>query len=351
MGRSNAINDAKDGRSGYGLKWGSWILALRLLFNYHGRLSRRRIFRHTVQFSNAGLDYYECRGTVVGTLIFIHGMAALGREDPRVVHLAESIASIGYRVLVPDFPSIRALEIRTGQGSEVLARLEALSRDQNLVPGNFLLMAVSFSTVFALQAACTEFLAKRISGLCLIGGYFDVSVVASFITKSNRSDLYARLLVLRNYYRQVKPRAVKHQLVLERSLAENIEQDSSWNPDLTFDKTDPIELQIYRMLTDSEERNRVSEKIMHAFKQDWNEYQSNVDFIYHGIPVFLIHGRNDRIIPSGESKRLARRLVEKDVSVYLCVTQFLDHGNSSLRFSQCSEFCRLLRGFAWFFHA
>mgnify|MGYP004077368397 CR=1 FL=1 len=101
MGRSDAINDAKVGRSGYRPKWGSWILALRLLFNYHGRLSRRRIFRRTVHFSNAALDYYECRGTVVGTLIFIHGMSALGREDPRVVHLAESIASIGYQLMIP----------------------------------------------------------------------------------------------------------------------------------------------------------------------------------------------------------------------------------------------------------
>ena len=59
-------------------------------------------------------------------------MSALGREDPRVVHLAGALADAGYRVLIPDFPSIRALEIRRQQPDEVLAQLETLATDRQL---------------------------------------------------------------------------------------------------------------------------------------------------------------------------------------------------------------------------
>ena len=217
---------------------GSWFSGSFGTFSATYRAAKT--FRGTLRRSNLVLDHYERGGTVVGTLIFIHGMSALGREDPRVVHLAGALAAAGYRVLIPDFPSIRALEIRRQQPDEVLAQLETLAADRQLVPGVFSLMAVSFSGVFALRAACSKRLAPRICGLCLIGGYYDVGAVCSFLIRANRSDPYGRLLVLRSYYREVEPQSEAFHRVLDRCISENIEQKNTLGVRIKR-LTDPIQ--------------------------------------------------------------------------------------------------------------
>ena len=336
---------------GLGTRWRSWVVVLRLLWRFQRDVSRRKTFRGTLQRSNLLLDHYERRKPVIGTLIFIHGMSVLGREDPRVVHLAEALAAAGYRVLIPDFPSIRALEIRRQQPDEVLSQLETLAADRQLVPGVFLLMAVAFSGVFALRAACSKRLAPRVSGLCLIGGYYDVGAVSSFLIRANRSDPYGRLLVLRSYYREVEPQGVAFHRVLDRCISENIEQKNSWSADQALDRSDPVEGWVYRMLTDPAEREGLEEKVTRAFGEGWHGYRSKLDFVYRDTPVFLIHGRDDRVIPAGESKRLARRLADQKIPAYLCITRFLSHGDSAIHLGQWPELVRLLRGFAWFFQS
>jgi pimeloyl-ACP methyl ester carboxylesterase len=276
-------------------------------------------------------------------------MSTLGREDPRIVNLAGALANAGYRVLIPDFPSIRALEIRRQQPGEVLAQLETLAEDPQLVPGVFSLMAVSFSAVFALRAACSKRLAPRICGLCLIGGYYDPGVVSSFLLRANRSDPYGQLLVLRSFYREVEPQNATFHQVLNRCISENIEQTNAWSADQALDRSDPVEGWVYQMLMDPVERERLDAKVTRAFVNEWHGYQSKLDFVYPDTPVFLIHGRDDRLIPSGESKRLARRLLDEKIPAYLCITRFLSHGDSAIRLGQLPELARLLRGFAWFF--
>jgi pimeloyl-ACP methyl ester carboxylesterase len=336
---------------GAGTKWRSWAVVVRLLWYFRRNVSRRTTFRSTVRRSNLLLDHYERGGRVLGTLIFIHGMSALGREDPRVVHLAEALAAVGYRVLIPDFPSIRALEIRREQPDEVLALLETLAKDRQLVPGVFSLIAVSFSGVFALRAACNKRLAPRVCGLCLIGGYYDVGAVSSFLIRAKRADPYGRLLVLRSYYREVRPQDEPFHQVLDRCISQNIEQKDSWSADQALDRSDPVEALVYRKLTDPVERESLDEKVIRAFAEGWRGYRSKLDFVYQDTPVFLIHGRDDRLIPSGESKRLARRLADQKIPAYLCITRFLSHGDSAIRLIQWLELFRLLRGFAWFFQS
>ena len=323
------------------------FFGLRLLINYYRHAFRRKSLRKSFHFPGIDFDHYQHHRRVEGTLIFVHGMAKLGKDDPRVVQLAESIARTGYRVIVPDFPSIRSLEIYKGQEDEVFSRLELLCEDKKFVSDKFFLMAVSFSSVFAFHAACHTRLAKRIAGLCLIGGYFNIDTVLSFITQSNRSDVYGRLLILKNYYKQLMPEKIEHQSILERCLLENDKEDRSWNPDVSLDQSNFVEYEIYCALTKDDVREIIVDNVRGVVEQAWSEYKLRMDSFQSNVPVLLIHGRNDRIIPSGESKRLMRQLVERKVPVYLCVTDYLDHANGVFHPSLCGELLHLLRGFAW----
>ncbi len=327
------------------------FFGLRLLINYYRHAFRRKSLRKSFHFPGIDFDHYQHHRRVEGTLIFVHGMAKLGKDDPRVVQLAESIARTGYRVIVPDFPSIRSLEIHKGQEDEVFSRLELLCEYQKFVPDKFFLMAVSFSSVFAFHAACHARLAKRISGLCLIGGYFNIDTVLSFITQSNRANVYGRLLILKNYYKQIVSEKIEHQSILERCLLENDKQDTSWDPDVSLDQSNIVEREIYNALTKEDAREVVFNNVRGVIEQAWSEYKLRIDSFQSDVPILLIHGRNDRIIPSGESKRLMRKLVERKVPVYLCITGYLDHGNSVFHPSLCRELLHLLRGFAWLLRA
>jgi len=330
--------------------WRNWMLAFKLLLNFKRNKAHQGVFREILFRSELVLDRYLPGGKVLGTVVFIHGMSVLGRRDPRIVNLAQALAAAGCRVLIPAFHSIQNLEIRHQQPDEVQQLLELLVADQELCPDQmFSVMAVSFSGVFALRAACSVHLGRRIRCLCLIGGYYDINTVCSFLINANRSDPYGKLLILRNYYREIEPESRAFHQVLDRCIEECIDKKNCWNARTALDTSDSVERRIYRLLTDSLEREIFRKKVIEVFDQGWSGYRTQLDFIFSKTRVLLIHGRDDRVIPAGESRRLARQLVKQKIPVYLCVTRFLSHGDTVIRLSQLLELYRLLGGFAWFF--
>jgi len=332
------------------MKWHSWVLVFKLLAILKSKKSRYSSFCGTRSVSGMQVDYYEGHGKPAGTLIFIHGMSPLGKEDPRIARFSEALALVGYRVLVPDFASIRRLDIEKGQSAEVLRQLEQLAADRNLVPDLFGVIAVSFSGVFALLTACSPPLASRLCGLCLVGSYSDILSVSLFTMLANRADHYGRLIILRNYFREIETEGTALHTLIERCISECAVQEE-WDPDVALDQSKPLEGRAHSMLTDMNERRNLASRVTNLFKQDWSEYETNLDFLYRDTPVFLIHGRHDRIVPAGESKKLARNLKYRNIPTWLCVTQLLSHGDTDLRLRQLIEVFRLLRGFAWFFRA
>ena len=329
----------------------SWVLAFKLLLGFQcNRSSKAEDLRKTITRQGATVDRYMPPGKVLGTVVCIHGMSTLGREDPRIVNLGEALAVAGWRVLIPEFHSIRKLEIRREQPNEVQQALENLAADQELLPEEtFSVLAISFSAVFALRVACSERLGRRIRALCLIGGYYDLHTVCSFLVNADRSDPYGRLLMLRSYYREIEPESGPFHQILDRCIEECVSQKNRWDARRSLDRSDPLECRIYRMLTDVTEREMFKKKMTTAFDQSWSGYRTQLDFVRKETAVLLIHGRDDRVIPAGESKRLARRLAGRQIPVYLCITRFLSHGDSTISLRQLPELYRLLGGFSWFF--
>ena len=288
-------------------------------------------------------------GSALGTVVFIHGMSVLGREDPRVRQLAVALTTTGLQVLVPELSSIRNLRIERVQPSEVQATLEQLASDKDLVSTrNFALMAVSFSGVFALRAAKSVVLGPRISALCLIGGYYDVERVSDFLVTAKRADPYGRMLMVRSYFSEVEVENDAFHQHLERCIQNNAKEDEGWNLRSLLDETDADQERLWHLLSDSGQRQRFLQKVIQAFGDDWSGYRVNLNFVNSKTPVFLLHGRGDRVIPPGESRRLARQMTARGIPNHLCITRFLTHGDSAIRLARLPELYRLLKGFAGF---
>ncbi len=325
------------------------LRVIRFFLFFISKKANRNAVRRTFARSGFLLDLYEPCGKDLGTTIFVHGMSGLGREDPRIIHLAGALTRTGQRVLVPDFSSLRKLEIRQRQSSEILDQLQRLLDETDLVPDKVSLMAVSFSSLFALQAGCNDALSPRISALCLIGGYYDVGSVCSFLIRKDYADPYGRLLILRNYFREIDPKGEDFHRIVDRCILQCVEQKSVWNADIALNRSDALEGQIHWLLTSPVALAELEKKILQVFMNEWHEYDVNLDGFCRDISVFLIHGKDDLIVPSDESKQLARCLTKKKIPNYLCITRFLSHGDTSIRPWRWVELVRLLQGFFYFF--
>ena len=327
----------------------SWLATLRLLTRFQGKNTDPAKYPVKVPCGRYQVDQYLPAGKPSGTVIFIHGMAALGAEDPRVQQLARALTAAGLKVLIPHLPTIRELRIERDQPAEVQSVLEQIAADRGLVPtGRFAAMAVSFSGVFALRAACSSTLGQRITALCLIGGYYDVDQVSDFLVNARRSDPYGRMLMLRSYYREVEPESDDFHQALEHCIRESAKLEGGWNLRVLLDPTDPLQERLYQLLDDTDQREQFHRKVIAAFGNDWRSYRVSLDFVNRKTPVFLLHGRADRVIPPGESRRLARQMTERGIPNYLCVTRFLSHGDSAISIARLPELYRLLKGFAGF---
>jgi pimeloyl-ACP methyl ester carboxylesterase len=325
-----------------------WLGALQLLSTFRRNLGDR--LPQTVVHSGTEVDIYQPDRAPRATAIFVPGLAIRGREDPRIRNLGWALCATGLRVLIPDVPSIRALKISVDQPDEVQQLLESLVADSTMVttPG-LSLLSVSFSGIFVLRAALSAVLAQRLRALCLIGGYFDIERVASFLITSDHADPYGRLIIARSYYSGDDPALAPVREVLSRCVeASALDNTGPSDLDTLFDTSDPVEAGLHRLLTDPHERQSFCRQVVTMFNDSWSGYRVPGDFPLDMPPVFLLHGRQDRVIPPQESCRLAQLLQDGGVSHRLCVTDFLGHGDAVISLARLRQLYRLLAGFAWF---
>ncbi|HAN61510.1 MAG TPA: hypothetical protein DCQ11_11690, partial [Gammaproteobacteria bacterium] len=109
------------------------------------------------------------------------------------------------------------------------------------------------------------------------------------------------------------------------------------------------EAQLIQLIADPRARADMGRRIRSVFDADWRDYEAPIESLQLDVPVFLIHGRDDRVIPVEQSRDLADRLDVRGVVNRLCVTRFLSHGDNRIRWHELLEVLRVWCAFAWFF--
>ncbi len=325
-----------------------WKSALKLLlaFQRHHRPGKLE----TVAFGQTSIDVYQPLSAPPATVIFVPGLSIRGREDPRIRRLGWALSAGGLRVLIPDVPSIRALTISTRQPDEVANLIRSLVQDGSLVTTHRVaLMSVSFSSIFVLRAALDPVLTDRITAVGLIGGYYDIERVADFLITSEQADPYGRLVIGRSYFAEFEPEHTKAIETLKRvveTVATNNHEPIRL--DALFDANDPLEQSLHQLMTEPASRQAFLEKVLDVFDSAWAGYRVPAQFPQSTPRVFLLHGSDDRVIPTAESRHLARRLARQGLAHQLCVSDLLEHGNTAISLRRIVDVYRLVAGFAWF---
>src|SRR5664280_1769803 len=111
-------------------------------------------------------------------IVIVHGMHRLGIDDPRLVNSARAVAASGFFVMTPLVPGIA--DYRVERESADLIGAAARNFAQELNVPRVGILAISFSGGLSLLAASDPQFSQSIAWVASVGGYYDLAHVLRF---------------------------------------------------------------------------------------------------------------------------------------------------------------------------
>jgi pimeloyl-ACP methyl ester carboxylesterase len=293
---------------------------------------------------------YEPIDPIRGVLVLVHGMTDRGAEDPRIVRFADALAHAGYRVVVPTFHDIREARIRGTSVDDVAQAIEAVARHGGLGARRPIgVIGPSFSGAIALRAVSrlsSKESGSLVSTVLAIGAFHDPRAVVDFLFLEDEIDRYGRYVVLSNYLPLLRER----DYALEEALRVAIADDKRGDKHLPthLEGLSEAQRRRFHLLTDDfGGRREILERLHRTLTAELASIA--VDPRGIDVPVILLHGRDDRVIPAEQSRSLHRRIRAHGGSSTLVVTPLLSHGDLRLGPALLMGALPVLRAFVRFF--
>ena len=299
--------------------------------------------RQSLTFRGGGRDMaatlYRPHGSGSGArtgtgVILVHGVNETGKDDPRIVWLADLLARSGFTVLTPDFLGFKSLTLRSSDVEELVASIEYLAgRRGDGAPGRVGLIGFSYGAGPTIIAACDPRVRDRVQFVVSFGGYSDLLHVITFITTGYYEfgemrgrtvpNEYSRWIFLR-YNLELIPNA------RDRGILKEIAEAKAKNP--AVDATPlaaalgPEGRAAYELLVNRDPARVPT--LVRALSPDIQEQlrflsPSRVVRDFRG-RLFVVHSDPDDFIPTTESLRLAAALASRG-NVHLALLKVFDH--------------------------
>ena len=271
-------------------------------------------------------DLYQPAAEARAALLLVPGVAPRGKDDPRLIALAETLARARFRVLVPEMAGFRALSVAPEDAREIADGVAYLAGDSSERPVG--IAAISYAVGPALIAALEPDVKERVDFIVGIGGFHDLGRVITFFTtgyyrmgegawQHREPNAYGKwVFVLSNAQRLSDPRdRARFNEMARRRLA---------------DPESPID-DLARGLTPEGEAffallsNRAPERVpelLGALPGAILDELERLNPARHALEdltarLILVHGRDDPIIPESESAALAQALGPERARLYL----------------------------------
>ena len=257
--------------------------------------------------SNSGVaDLYlpAGEGKRSGMLLFL-GVNPAGRDDARVVNLAEALARSGVVVMVPWSEAMTQKRVEAAEVDNLVRAFEYLAAHK-AVDGERLGMAgFCVGASFALAAAQDESVNERVSVFNSFGGYYDAR------------DLMAAVIARQRFYeddvRAWQPADLSVEVVrrhLIDTLADEDERQLLWQA-LMAGSDAPASLSgeaqaVYELLTapDAKTARRLLDRLPPDALDTLRRISPSANIGRLRAKLLVMHDREDRLVPSEESRRL-----------------------------------------------
>ena len=111
-------------------------------------------------------------------IVIVHGMHRLGIDDPRMVASARAVAASGFFVMTPQVPGIADYRVERESADIIGVAAQTFARELNVKKVGIL--AISFSGGLSLLAASDPQYSPSIAWVASFGGYYDLAHVLRF---------------------------------------------------------------------------------------------------------------------------------------------------------------------------
>ena len=276
--------------------------------------------------------YFDPHRSESATVLLTHGVIESGKEDPRLIHFAESLVNCGFAVLIPELGQMKTLTLVMEESREIVDAFRFMLDLDGVDREHVGLMGFSFGAGPTLNAAADPVIREQVKFVVVFGGYFDPVNVIRYVTTGSDSyhgythtqapAPYGKEVFIQNIVRYAAD--ANDRSVLERLYGDPLCQQQ---PDgLQLDELTRGGRALYDLMAngDGEAVERLVERT-DATVRAYLESLSLREKI-HGVKaqVLIGHGDTDGLMPATESLRLADALLPQSLG-YVAVLKIIGH--------------------------
>ncbi len=284
-------------------------------------------------------------------VVAINGFSAQGYRDKRMQRAAANLACAGFEVYQPILPGIESLCLQPSSSAETGAFVLALAESRQRPVAIF---SASVSASLALVACSQRPLNRHVSALFLIGPYGDVLKAVDHVMLHS-ADAYGRWILWLNFAERVcgpNPGLCK--------LFRTAIDDEGWMRQLPhlpaqLKQADPhtralfkrfIQDPTYSELHWLEVKRQLQQDSSWVAAMDPRQHLKNLQ-----APLFLLHGKDDSVIPPRESQRLQVQMQQEGKHSQLLLSPLISHADLAYSWKTGIDILLLSRMFSNFFHS
>ncbi len=281
-------------------------------------------------------DLYRPGEPAEAALVLVPGAAERGKDDPRLVAFATTLARARFAVLVPDIESLRRLTVGPEDVTGIADAVRHLAgRLGDPAEPSVGLVAISYAAGPAILAALEENTRDKVSFILAIGGYYDIEAVVTFFTTGKFRDnprapwrhktpnAYGKWVFVRANAPRIED--VRDRVLLSAMAERKLRDLGAEIGDLTA-QLGPEGRPVHDLLTNQDPAAvpGLIAKLPPRMRRDLAALDlKGRDLARLRAKLFLIHGRDDAIIPYTESAALAAAVPEDQAT--LCLVDNLSH--------------------------
>jgi pimeloyl-ACP methyl ester carboxylesterase len=263
-------------------------------------------------------------------MVAVHGIHHLGMDEPRLVNFARAMAGSGLAVLTPQIDALADYHVDGASISSIGD--SAVWFDARLGRGPVSVTGISFAGGLSLVAAADPRYASHFRSLALMGAYDDLARVSRFLATSQEElpDGTTIPYAAHDYGASVFVYAHLDQFFTLADLPAAHEALRLWlweqpeNARPFLEKLSPASRATMDALL-TRRIDVVRPRILEVIQAEDTELAAISPYGHMGslkIPVFILHGSADNVIPPAESMWLERDLPEPDVRRVLITGAF-----------------------------
>jgi dienelactone hydrolase len=263
-------------------------------------------------------------------MVAVHGIHHLGMDEPRLMSFARAVASTGLAVLTPQIDALADYHVDASSVADIGDSAAWL--DQRLGTGPVTVTGISFAGGLSLLAATDARYAPHMRALVLMGAYDDLARVSRFLAtgvqelpdgakEPHTAHDYGASVFVYAHLNQFFPAGdlpAAHE-ALRNWLWERPDDAKPW-----IERLSPASRPIMDALL-ARRINEVRPQILSAIHDDEVELAA---ISPHGhlanlrLPVFVLHGSADDIIPPAESLWLEKDIPREELREVLITGAF-----------------------------